>query len=67
MSEITNKFGRDALEYIKPKMYLLKGFPRKNVPEFAIKIKAELVVRGTVDCTGLLGFFVENTAENILS
>jgi universal stress protein E len=67
MSEITNKLGRDALEYIKPQMHLLKGLPRKSVPEFAVKIKAELVVMGTVARTGLPGFFMGNTAESILS
>lgn len=67
MSEITNKLGRDALEYIKPQMHLLRGMPRKIVPDFAVKIKAELVVMGTVARTGLPGFFMGNTAESILS
>jgi len=67
MSEIIDKLGRDALEYLKPKIHLLKGYPRKNVPEFAGEIKADLVVMGTVARTGLSGFFMGNTAENILN
>jgi nucleotide-binding universal stress UspA family protein len=67
MSEITNKLGRDALEYIKPQIHLLKGYPRKSIPEFAVNIKAELVVMGTVARTGLPGFFMGNTAEAILN
>jgi len=67
MGEITNKLGQDALEYIKPETHLLKGDPRKNVPEFAAKIKADIIIMGTVARTGLPGFFMGNTAENILN
>jgi universal stress protein E len=67
MDEVTDKLGRDTLEYIKPKMQLLKGHPRKCVPEFARKIEADLVVMGTVARTGVSGFFMGNTAESILN
>jgi nucleotide-binding universal stress UspA family protein len=67
LGEITDKLGRDALKYINPKMHLLKGDPRKNVPELAAKIKADLVVMGTVARTGLPGFFMGNTAESIIN
>ncbi|MEH6468211.1 MAG: universal stress protein [Porticoccus sp.] len=67
MGEILDKLGRDALEYLKPKKHLLKGYPRKNVPKFAGEIKADLVVMGTVARTGIPGFFMGNTAENILN
>jgi len=67
MSEIIDKLGPDALDYIKPKKHLLKGNPRKNIPEFAKEIKADLVVMGTVARTGLSGFIMGNTAENILN
>jgi len=67
MDEVIDKLGRDALDYIKPKTHLLKGYPRKNIPEFAGKIKADLVVMGTVARTGLPGFFMGNTAESILN
>lgn len=67
MSEITDKLGRDALTYISPKMHSLKGHPRIGVPEFAVKINADLVVMGTVARTGLPGYFMGNTAESILN
>ncbi len=67
INEITNKLGRDTLEYIKPQIHLLKGFPRKSVPKLATKINAELVVMGTVARTGIPGFFMGNTAESILN
>ena len=67
INEIKKKIGRDALGYIKPQIHLIKGFARKCVPELATKINAELVVMGTVDRTGLPGFFMGNTAESILN
>jgi len=67
MSDIFDKLGHDALEYLKPKKHLFKGYPRKKVPEFAREIKADLVVMGTVARTGLPGFFMGNTAESILN
>lgn len=67
MSETVDKLGQDTLEYLKPKKHLLKGFPRNTIPEFAGKIKADLVVMGTVARTSLPGFFMGNMAEDILS
>lgn len=67
MSETIDKLDQDALEYIKPKKHLLKGDPRKIIPEFAKETKADLVVMGTVARTGLSGFFMGNTAETILN
>jgi len=66
MDELANKVGRDTLDHIKPQTHLLNGSPKTNVPEFALKINAELVVMGTVARTGLPGFFIGNTAESIL-
>ena len=67
LSEITDKLGRDALTYISPKMHSLKGHPLIDVPRFAVKINADLVVMGTVARTGLPGYFMGNTAESILN
>lgn len=46
---------------------LLKGAPRKKLPEFAEEIDADLVVMGTVARTGISGLIMGNTAETILS
>ena len=67
MDEVIGKLGRDTFDYIEPKTHLLKGSPRKNVPEFSEKIKADLVVMGTVARTGIPDFFMGNTAESILN
>ncbi len=67
MNETVNKLKQNALEYIKPKTHLLKGYPRKNIPELAADIQSGLVVMGTVARTGIAGFFMGNTAETILN
>jgi len=67
IDEIAEKMGRDALEYLQPNKYLIKGFPRKSVPKVSKEINADLVVMGTVARTGLPGVFMGNTAESILN
>jgi len=67
MRELASYIGQDALNYIRPQRYLLKGHPRKEIPLFAKKIKADLVIMGTVARTGIPGMFMGNTAENILN
>jgi nucleotide-binding universal stress UspA family protein len=67
VEKVFDRLGQDALEYIKPEKHLVKGYPRKKVPELTEKIKADLVVMGTVARTGIPGFFIGNTAENILN
>ena len=51
----------------KKKVHLLKGDAKKVIPDFARKKRAELVVMGTVGRTGIQGFFIGNTAEEILN
>jgi nucleotide-binding universal stress UspA family protein len=67
LSEVIDKLGQDTLEYLKPEKHLLKGYPRKKVPEFAEETKVDLVVMGTVARTGISGLFMGNTAEAILN
>ncbi len=47
-------------------LVMLKGHPRKELPEYAHSINAETVVMGTVARVGIPGFIVGNTAESIL-
>jgi universal stress protein E len=51
----------------KKHVHLIKGDARKVIPDFARKKRAELVVMGTVGRTGIQGFFIGNTAEEILN
>ena len=67
IGELTHHMGQDALNYINLKKHLVKGHPRKEIPLFAQKIKADLVIMGTVSRIGVPGLFMGNTAENILN
>ncbi|MDH5300874.1 MAG: universal stress protein [Gammaproteobacteria bacterium] len=58
--------GEDALTYLKPKIHLPKGVPKKVIPKLVKEMDIDLVVMGTVARTGIPGFFMGNTAESIL-
>lgn len=66
LQEVASYVGQDALDYLKPRVHLIKGVARKEIPALAEQIKADLVVMGTVARTGIPGFFMGNTAETIL-
>ena len=57
---------RDALDYLKPLTHLLKGSARQEIPALAKRLAIDCVIMGTVARTGIRGFFMGNTAENIL-
>lgn len=67
VNEITGNMKQDALDYLKPQTHLVKGSARKEIPELAKRIEADLVVMGTVARTGIPGFIMGNTAETILN
>ena len=67
MSDVTSDVGQDALNYLKPRVHLVKGLARKVIPALAQEIEADLVVMGTVARTGVPGFITGNTAESILN
>ncbi len=64
LDELLEKF---PLQGIKAQVHLIKGNPRKEIPALAEKMKAELVIMGTVVRTGIPGLLVGNTAETVLS
>jgi nucleotide-binding universal stress UspA family protein len=64
--EVTSNLGQDTMGYLEPQTHLVKGWARKEVPVLAKRIKADLVVMGTVARTGVPGLFMGNTAETIL-
>ena len=67
ISDVTSDVGQDALDYLKPRVHLVKGWARKAIPALAKKIEADLIVMGTVARTGVPGFITGNTAESILN
>lgn len=67
INNISTEKTRELIDFLKPEKHLIKGFPSKSIPEFAKKIKADLVVMGTIGRTGIPGFIIGNTAEDILN
>ncbi len=47
-------------------LHLLKGNPSEVIPRFVTRENVDLIVMGTVGRTGLAGFVIGNTAENIM-
>jgi nucleotide-binding universal stress UspA family protein len=65
--DVTDNLEQHTLEYLNPQMHLVKGWARKEIPALAKRIKADLVIMGTVARTGVPGFIIGNTAETILN
>ena len=62
---------RDAVEPylglpVRLQLHLLHGDPREVLPIFARDREVDLIVMGTLARTGIPGFFMGNTAEDIL-
>jgi len=67
LAAMANAQTDNAVDYLKPRVHLVKGWARKVIPKQAKKIKADLIVMGTVGRTGIPGFIMGNTAEEILN
>jgi nucleotide-binding universal stress UspA family protein len=65
--EVTGSLGKDAMDYLKPRTHLVKGWARKEIPALAKRIDADILVMGTIARTGIPGFIIGNTAETILN
>jgi nucleotide-binding universal stress UspA family protein len=59
---VTSFGGRLASAYVE----LRKGYPEEVLPTFAVSEGIDLVVMGTVARTGIPGFIIGNTAEQLL-
>ncbi len=67
MSGFDGKAGKEAIDYLKPKVHLIKGFAKNVIPEVIKEHQIDLIVMGTVGRTGIPGFIMGNTAETILN
>lgn len=67
MREMAGWLGEEAFDVIQPQCHLLKGSARGEIPAFASRVNAGLVVMGTVARTGVAGLFMGNTAESVLN
>ncbi|RTR05895.1 universal stress protein [Halomonas nitroreducens] len=63
---LRERIGADAYDYLSPRVHLPMGSAKKQIPELVGKLKADLVVMGTVARTGIPGFIIGNTAEAVL-
>lgn len=64
--QLRESIGNESYEYLSPRVHLPEGDARTVVPEQARKVKADLVIMGTVARTGIRGLIIGNTAEAIL-
>jgi len=66
MDDASKEMSKDIVDYLRPKVHLVKGNASKDIPLVATSLKADLIVMGTVARTGLPGLIIGNTAETIL-
>jgi nucleotide-binding universal stress UspA family protein len=52
---------------LKPHLHLIEGDPDEDIPELVMELGIDLLVMGTVCRTGIAGFLIGNTAEEILN
>jgi nucleotide-binding universal stress UspA family protein len=52
---------------VKPQLHLLEGDPDERIPELAVQQDIDLLVMGTVCRTGIAGFLIGSTAEEVLN
>jgi len=52
---------------LKPHLHLIEGDPDKRIPELVIEQDVDLLVMGSVCRTGVAGFLIGNTAEEVLN
>ena len=67
VEECLGKLGSEAVQYLAPKVHLLKGSPRQVIPEQVKVLKPDVLVIGSVARTGVSGLLMGNTAEAILN
>ncbi len=67
MDDFATWVGKDAVDYVKPQVHLLKGTAKDEIPQLASKLEADLIIMGTLARTGIPGFIIGNTAETILN
>lgn len=63
---LRERLGSEAYDYLSPRVHLPMGVARKQIPQLVEKLRADLVVMGTVARTGIPGFIIGNTAEAML-
>lgn len=62
-----NNSKKGATDYLKPRLHVTKGNPKHVIPGTVRDLDPDLLVMGTVARSGIPGFFMGNTAEDILN
>ncbi len=62
-----NLLNRVGVTDLKPHLYLIEGDPDKYIPELVMELGIDLLVMGSVCRTGIAGFLIGNTAEEVLN
>ena len=58
--------GNYSLKNLNHRLHFLKGDPAALITDLAAEHAIDLIVMGTICRTGVAGFFIGNTAENVL-
>ena len=58
---------RAGVTDLKPHLHLIEGAPDDRIPEMVTEKGIDLLVMGTVCRTGIAGFLIGNTAEEVLN
>lgn len=59
--------GGEAYSYLSPRLHLVRGNARDDIPALAARLDINLLVMGTVARTGIKGLIIGNTSEVILN
>ena len=59
--------GKEDADFPKTQVHLIEGVARNVVPMKARELDVDLIVMGTLSRAGILGYFIGNTSESILS
>jgi len=62
-----NLLGRVYVTDLKPHLHLIEGEPDGCIPKLILEQDIDLLVMGTVCRTGIAGFLIGNTAEELLN
>ena len=62
-----NLLNRVHVTDLKPHVYLIEGDPDEHIPKLVTELGIDLLVMGSVGRTGIAGFLIGNTAEEVFS
>ena len=58
---------RAGVTDLKPHVYLIEGDPDEYIPKLVMELGIDLLVMGSVCRTGIAGFLIGNTAEEVIN